>query len=436
MTAIDNNSENSYAVIGAGPAGLSAARNLQKFDIPFQGYELSSNVGGLWDIDAPRSTMYQTAHLISSKRMTEFAEFPMRDEVALFPRHDELRQYFRDYAEHFGLYDHYRFNSEVTRLQRQDGGWQLTAVTDGQEMTRQHKGILIANGTLSEPNMPQVPGAFSGELIHSAQYKSPDIFHGKRVLVVGCGNSAADIAVDAVHHADSVALSVRRGYHFIPKFILGKPMDTLGGKIKLPFKIKQKVDAAILKLMRGDPTSFGLPAPDHGLYEAHPVINTVLLYHIGHGDIQVKKDLAGYDGSRVKFSDGSADEFDLVLLATGYKLHYPFIDRSELNWKGAAPHLYLNCFHPQHDDVFALGLVEATGLGWEGRNKQAELVARYIKGCEAGSAAAAAFRKTKQEPFDDMRGGINYLKLDRMAYYVHKDTYLKTLNRHLQALAG
>ncbi|HYF72497.1 MAG TPA: NAD(P)-binding protein, partial [Nocardioides sp.] len=105
--------DDTYAVIGAGPSGLAAARNLQKAGVPWAGYELASGVGGLWDIDGPRSTVYESAHLISSKRTTEFTEFPMREEVADYPSHRELLAYFRDFAAAHDLTSGYSFGTEV-----------------------------------------------------------------------------------------------------------------------------------------------------------------------------------------------------------------------------------------------------------------------------------------------------------------------------------
>jgi hypothetical protein len=150
----------------------------------------------------------------------------------------------------------------------------------------------------------------------------------------------------------------------------------------------------------------------------------------------VFKDIARLDGDEVLFRDGTRQTFDLILTATGYKLHYPFIDKRYLNWQGAAPHFYLNAFHPEYDNLFIAGLVEAAGIGWVGRNEQAELIARYIQGIERNQAAAVAFQDLKRAPFPDMRGGVNYLRLDRMAYYVHKDTYRATVGRHIRELHG
>lgn len=422
-----------FAVIGAGPMGLCTARQLKKHGIPFIGLEQHSDVGGLWDIANPHSTVYETAHLISSKHTTEFSDFPMREDVATYPHHRELRQYFHDYATHFGLYENYEFSTRVVRVEPMGEHWSLVTEKDGVLNRRDIAGVLIANGTLHHPLMPALPG-YEGELIHSSQYKSPSQFQGKRVLIVGCGNSACDIAVDAVHHARSVDISVRRGYYFVPKFILGRAADTLGG-LKLPRRVKQFLDGLMIRLFMGKPSNYGLPDPDYKLYESHPVVNSLVLYHLGHGDIHPQGDIARAEGRKIIFKDGREGEYDMVLMATGYKLHYPFIEKSLLNWNDAAPDLYLNVFHPQYDNLFVMGMVEATGLGWQGRDEQAEMVALFIRGLKDGHHGARELKNTKaRSQHRDLNGGYDYLKLDRMAYYVNKDVYRGLVNRHLQEL--
>ena len=425
-----------YAIIGAGPTGLSMARNLQKLGLPFTGFEIHSDVGGLWDADSPTSTMYESAHLISSKRTTEFKEFPMRDDVAQYPHHTELKQYFQDYARHFELYPHFEFDTEVLRVERSGEQWQITTRSNGEEQVRHFEGVMLCNGTLHEPNRPELPGDFSGRVIHSSEYKTAKMFDGLRVLIIGCGNSGADIAVDAVHHANSVDMSLRRGYHCLPKFVLGRPIDTLGaGQWGLPRPIKQFVDGTVIKALVGKPSDYGLPDPDYKLYESHPVLNSLLLHHAGHGDVKVRKNIENCAGKTVSFADGSSAEYDLIVQATGYKLHYPFIDKKALNWHGAAPELYLNCLHPHDDSLFMMGMVEATGLGWEARNRQAELVALYIQQLKNGAASAKKLQKTKAEQIGQrLDGGYAYLKLDRMAYYVNKQVYNRVLTNHIEAL--
>jgi cation diffusion facilitator CzcD-associated flavoprotein CzcO len=428
------------ALIGAGPSGLAAARNLQKLGLPFTGFEAHDDVGGLWNIDNPRSTVYHSAHLISSKRTTEFTEFPMGEDVADYPSHREMRQYFLDFASHFGLRAHFRFGTRVQRVEPLDDSasppWRVTwTEADGSSHSEVFGGVVIANGTLAEPNLPKFPGHFTGELLHTSAYKHPQLFTGKRVLVVGAGNSGCDIAVDAVHYAASVDLSVRRGYYFVPKYVFGKPADTLGGGLKLPHWLKQKIDSTVLKWFTGDPVRFGLPKPDYKMYESHPVVNSLVLHHIGHGDIRVRPDIARLEGRTVHFKDGSAQDYDLILCATGYLLHYPFIARELLNWQGMAPKLYLNIFPPKHDNLAVMGMIEASGIGWQGRYEQAELIARFLKAQAEGSPRAEELRRAKAGPPPDLSGGYRYLKLERMAYYVHKDTYRAAVRRAAAALA-
>lgn len=425
---------NRYAVIGAGPSGLAAARALQTRGITVDGYEASHGVGGLWDIGNPRSTMYESAHLISSRTTTEFSEFPMRTGVD-YPGHRVLRQYFQDYADHFGLAGSFRFETRVTRLEPRDGGWDLTSRGPDGEQTRWYAGVVLANGTLAEPNIPEFPGEFSGELLHTSAYKSPAQLTGKRVLLIGAGNSGCDIAVDAVHHAASVDMSVRRGYYFVPRYLFGRPSDTLNQGRPLPARVKQAIDSRVLRAFTGDPVRFGFPKPDYRIYESHPIVNTMILNHLGQGDLRIRSDVARFDGTTVHFRDGSADDYDLILLATGYTLDYPFVDRGHLHWRGAAPRLFLNVFPASFNGLYVMGMIEASGIGWQGRYEQADLLAAYLDAVESDPPRAARFRsRVTCSPWPDLTGGYRYLGLDRMAYYVNKDAYRGAVRREKSAL--
>lgn len=426
------------AVIGAGPWGLAAARNLRRYGHAYTGYELSDDVGGLWNIDNPRSTVYESAHLISSRTTTEFAEFPMADTVPDYPGHRELLTYFRDFAERFGLREDYRFNTEVTRVEPDGDGWAVTSTGPDGTHTRRHASVLIANGTLSEPAIPTFRGSFDGELLHTSRYKRAKVFEGKRVLIVGAGNSGCDIAVDAVHHAASVDISVRRGYYFVPKYLFGRPADTLNQGRPLPPRLKQAIDSRLLKLFTGDPVRFGFPKPDYKIYESHPVVNSLILHHIGHGDIRVRRDIDRLDGDGVHFTDGERGSYDTIVLATGYHLHYPFVEPKLLNWagpgSGTAPDLYLNIFSESAPGLFVLGMVEASGLGWQGRYEQAELVAAYLTARERAPGRAAELEARMRGPRPDLTGGYRYLGLERMSYYVNKDAYRRAVRDELTRL--
>ncbi len=424
-----------YVLIGAGPMGLCTARRLKQHNIPFVGFEIHSDVGGLWDINSPTSTMYESAHLISSKTMTEFTDFPMPPGTPTYPRHDQMRRYFQEYAKHFDLYSDFQFETKVVKARANGENWEVTIEKGGDQQTIKAAGLLIANGTLHKAKQIKLPGSFSGTNMHSAEYKSATVFTDKRVLIVGCGNSGCDIAVDAVHRAKSVDMVVRRGYYFLPKFVMGKAIDTIGGKIKLPNKLKQFIDGTIVKILVGNPSDYGLPDPDYKMYESHPVINSLVLHHIGHGDIGVKPGIKDIEGEQVTFEDGSDSEYDIILQATGYELDYSFVDQSLLNWNGSAPQLYLNVFHPERNDIFLMGMVEAAGLGWQGRDEQAHLVALYLKSLLKNGQSALKFDKIKRDNVTERcDGGMNYLQLDRMSYYVHKGEYLSKIKKHIKEL--
>lgn len=424
-----------YAIIGAGPCGLAMARAMQKFGIEIDGYEASHDVGGLWDITNPRSTMYESAHLISSRTTTEFTEFPMRSKVD-YPSHQVLKQYFDDYADAFSLRERFTFNTRVSRIEpAAGGGWNLQAEGPDGKISRHYRGVIFANGTLAEPNIPEFPGEFSGEIMHTSEYKHPSQLAGKRVLIIGAGNSGCDIAVDAVHHAESIDMSVRRGYYFVPRYLLGRPTDTLNQGKPLPRAIKQFIDKRLLKAFTGDPVHFGFPKPDYKIYESHPIVNTLILNHLGQGDLRIMPDIKRFDGNTVHFAKGKSADYDMILLATGYKLDYPMVDREHLNWRGAAPELFLNIFAPSFNGLYVMGMVEASGLGWQGRYEQAALIAAYLHAEESDPGKAAAFRdRVTGTPWPDLTAGYQYLGLERMSYYVNKDAYRSAVRAHTAAM--
>ena len=434
-----------YAIIGAGPSGLAIARALQKVGIAACGFEASHDVGGLWDITNPRSTMYESAHLISSRTTTEFTEFAMRSSVD-YPGHRVLKRYFDDYADAFSLRDQFSFNTAVTRIEpTEQGGWSLTAAGPDGEITRYYRGVILANGTLAEPNVPSFAGDFSGEIMHTSEYSSPAQLVGKRVLIIGAGNSGCDIAVDAVHHAASVDMSVRRGYYFVPRYLFGKPSDTLNQGKPMPRVVKQFVDKWLLQAFTGDPVRFGFPEPDYKIYESHPIVNTLILNHLGQGDLRIMPDIARFEGNTVHFKKSvtkhsgkdqpNSEQYDLILLATGYKLDYPMVDRSHLNWSGAAPELFLNIFTPNFNGLYVMGMVEASGLGWQGRYEQAELIAAYLQAEQADAKRAGRFRhRVALDPWPDLTAGYKYLGLERMSYYVNKDAYRCAVQAETAAL--
>ncbi|MFN4276886.1 MAG: flavin-containing monooxygenase [Ferrovibrio sp.] len=384
-----------YLVIGAGPAGLAALKSFKQAGLPVEAVERHVDIGGQWLYGAESSAVYASTHLISSKRTTAFADFPMPEGWPAYPGHAQVLQYLRDYATHFGLYSLIRFNTSLQTLVRDGGAWRAR-FSDGS--VKDYAGVVIANGHLTDPLLPQIPGSFSGRLMHAKDYKTADIFDGKAVLVVGMGNTGCDIVVDAIHRAARVLWSVRGGNHFVPKFLAGKPADEANHKPKrfiLPKSLRAMLHEPLLRLLVGPPERFGLPRPKHRLYDRTPIVNSLVLQHLGQGDVELRKPIREFHDDTVVFADGREDKVDLVLLATGYRITFPFLDDlSVLNWRPAnqAPQLYLNIFPPQDNGLFVAGLLEGAGVGWAGRALQTDLIAAYLKAREKTPSAAAAFR--------------------------------------------
>jgi hypothetical protein len=426
--------EGKYAIIGAGPAGLTAAKNLLQCGIACEVFEREDDVGGNWYYGKAGSAVYQSTHLISSARLTGFTDFPMPPKPD-YPRHDQVLLYLRDYARHFGLYEHVHFNTSVEHCEREpDGTWQVT-LSNGERQC--FAGLLICNGHLSEPNLPDYPGTFAGEILHTKHYKTPDVLRGRRVLVVGAGNSGCDLAVEAVYHAAAVFHSTRRGYHYIPKYIFGIPTDQVNERTNLPGTprwLRRSINTLVIRLVLGNPARFGLPAPDHRLLDSHPIVNSQMLYHVGHGDIIPKPDVKELRGGKIVFRDGSAEQIDLIVYATGYRMSFPFIDPAHLNWQDKGPGLFMHFLHPTYDNLFVIGLLQPdSGIFWM-MDEQAQVVARFIHAQTHNLPAADALRRLKAGPQPDIRGGRHHIDSPRHFLEVDHYAYRQAIRRLLKLL--
>ncbi len=424
-----------YCIIGAGAAGLAVARQLGTAGIPFEMVEREQDVGGIWDASLPHSPVYRSARMISSKPLTEFPGFPMPAEYPDYPSNTQALAYLRAFARSLGLYDAIRFGQNVERAERLVGGyWRVTFA--GSE-SRVYAGVIVAAGVHWEPNQPALPGRFEGESLHSSRYKTPEIFRGKRVLVVGAGNSGCDIAVEAGQQAERTFLSVRRGYHYIPKYAFGRPIDQVGEvglRLRLPWWIRRPLNQLILRIVVGSPEQFGLPRPDHRLLESHPIVNSQILHSIGHGEVEPRPDLRELAGREVRFADGSSEPVDLILYATGYRVSFPFLSPGHLNSADGRPDFHLHLLHPTYDNLFIVGMLQPDSGVWRLMDLQARVVARYVAALGSGAHALRAVRALKQGPRPDLGGGIRYLASDRHRFEVEHSSYQRRLKRLIRLL--
>lgn len=428
--SVPSNLVKRVAVVGGGPSGLVMARALRRAGIEVVIYEKHEDVGGIWDPDNEGSPMYESAHFISSKYASGFYGYPMPKHFPDYPNWRLIRDYIRSFAREFDLYPLVRLNTAVVHAGRTiDGQWTVRDAT-GAEETYTH--LVAANGVTWHPRWPTYPGldVFTGEVRHSSAFRHPSEFAGKRVLIVGGGNSGVDIACDAARNADAAFWSVRRGYRVVPKYLFGAPIDQFASGSKLPDGLSLPIDVASLDLsalidvMVGDLTRFGLPAPDHDAFTSHPILNDAIVHHMGHGDISGKPDVASFDGDGVTFVDGSRERIDTVLFATGYDYRIPFIDESEFSWTRGHPDLYLNMFHRDIDNLYVLGFIEFADAAYKRLDEMAQLIALDV-GAEDDDKRALQDLKRGDKP--DLRGGIDYIDSDRHVSYVESGTFQAVL---------
>lgn len=384
--ALNNHLNPRICIIGAGPSGLAAIKNVQEQGLSnITVFEQNNQIGGNWVYDEQNShsSVYETTHIISSKRWSEFEDFPMPDDYPDYPSHIQLLNYFKSYAQHFDLNKYIRFNTTVVHVKRTDEQKWLVQFKDTQgthEVLYDY--LLVANGHHWDPYLPHYPGDFSGDLFHSHQYKNALPFKDKRVLVVGGGNSACDVAVEISRVAPETSISMRRGYHIFPKFIFGKPTDVAVAKIQwMPAWLRQKFISIVVRALQGRYAKYKLMNPDCGPLEIHPTINSELLYFIRHGKIKPRPGILRFEGNQVHFVDGGRGEFDAVIFATGYQISFPFFDKECLDFSNVTKiPLYRKMMHPDIDTLYFIGLCQPQGCIWPLADYQSKIVARIIAG--------------------------------------------------------
>lgn len=378
-----NSTSPSVCVIGAGCSGLTSVKNLIQAGVEnVVCFEKNDQVGGNWIFTAgeSHSSVCETTHIISSRTMSGFLDFPMPDHYPDYPSHAQVLAYFQNYARHFGLEKYIRFNTAVAKAEETaDKKWKVR-LENGEEHLFDY--LFTANGHHSVPRLPDIPGKFAGELLHSHSYKTNAAFAGKRVLVIGAGNSGCDCAVEASRVASHVGISMRRPYYIIPKFMMGKPTDTYNRLLtRLPKAVRGPLQKLSLRLQVGDYRDYGLSQPDYPITQCHPTLNSELLYRIRHGRVHPRRGVERFEGNKVHFKDGKTEVYDVVIAATGYKIAFPFFDKAFINFEEAERiPLYLRMIHPDHPTLFFIGLTQPQGCIWPLSDLQAKLAANHVMG--------------------------------------------------------
>jgi cation diffusion facilitator CzcD-associated flavoprotein CzcO len=401
--------------------------------IDFDCFEAESDVGGIWNLDSPHA-VYGSTHLNSSKKLTRYLDFDFAEDWPVYASAEQVQDYLRAYAEEFGLYDRITFNTRVENVERRDECWLVTV--QGESKPRRYDGVIMATGHHWHPSIPEYPGTFEGEILHSHDVKSKAQLKDKRILVVGAGNSAVDILDDAAHEGKAAFHSMRRTYYFFPKLLFGKPTDAVIDRISqapLPRKFMYGLYKLGMRILIGSHERYGLPKPDHDLFEAHPTASNTYLDHLTHGRVVAKPGVTHMEGKRVYFTDETSADFDMVIWATGFRVHFPFMDDSYVLDEEGWSKLFIHTFHRDWDDFFAVGLFDpAEGGVWQVADHQARLIAAFITSQEKDPQRADWFRNLKRSATPDIGHGIKRQDTPWHRFEIHHLRFRRYMKRLLR----
>ncbi len=416
-------------VIGAGCTGITTIKNLVQAGVTdITCYEKASEIGGNWLFTAQvgHSSVCETTHIISSKTLSEYVDFRMPSDYPDYPSHHQILNYFRAYATHFNVYPYIRFNTEVKKVEKVAGEqWRVTLSDDSSQVFDY---LLVCSGHHSIPNYPSWKSDFTGELSHSHSFKNNQGFEGKKVLVVGAGNSGCDCASEISRVADRVDISIRTPQYIIPKFIFGKPTDTINKDVLfLPHSIRNFLLNLTLKFTIGSYESYHLEKPNFPVTKAHPTVNSELLYKIRHGKVKPQRGIQRIDGQNVTFTDGRTEQYDSIVAATGYKMAFRFFDQNVINFEDADRiELYLRMIHPEHQTLFFIGLTQPQGCVWPISDHQAKYIANMIMGrCELPKNIAVLAKKEADQVAKD------FLSRARHSVEVHYHEFITQIKKHI-----
>jgi hypothetical protein len=374
--------EERVCVIGAGSAGIAMCRALTVRGIPFDCYERTDAIGGLWRYPPAGggSCAYASLYPNTSKTVMQFPSYPMPEDYPHYPHHTAVARYFDDFVDHHGFRDRIQFETEVTSVApAAGGGWEVTL---GDGTTHRYRAVAVASGGRhAEPVYAELEGEFAGRQLHSFEYDGPADFEGKRVVVLGLGATSADIATELSLLASATYLSVRTGHYVVPKLIEGRPIDVMSPFMKrLSVEQRRPLLTFLLKFVNGHPTNFGLPAPPYKPGQGPLIATTDLLPAIAHGRVVPKPVVTAVDGSTVRFGDGTEVEADAIVHCTGYRIGFPFIDRSLVAGGDDAPPLYRLVVAPELDGLYFIGLLHSMMSLMPLAEAQSEWVAEVLEG--------------------------------------------------------
>jgi dimethylaniline monooxygenase (N-oxide forming) len=359
------------AVIGAGPSGLVAAKSLQEEGLEPVVFEQADGVGGQWHAPSPHSGVWPGMRANTSKTLDTFSDFPPAESLPMFPRFEELRDYFRSYAKAFALERTIHLQTPVHRIERDGGHWRVIAGDGGGE---RFDGVVVASGRFNRPHRPTIEGleTFTGSVVHSFHYRGRDALRGQRVVVLGNSVSGTEIASDlAIDDSIRVTASLRTPRYVIPRVSRGVPSDwrfftRMSAYLPIAFPPEAVAEGLKRQVLNvsGHPSQYGAPAPDENILVAQVTLCQHWLAYVAEGRIRCRPAIVAVRGRTVVFADGGEEEADAIVTATGYDLSLPFLPedvRRTLNADPTGLDLYVHTFHPDLPGLAFIGQYKLIG---------------------------------------------------------------------------
>ncbi len=398
-------SRESVCIIGAGPSGLTVCKALQEAGIPYECLEAGRSVGGIWDIEWGYGGGYRSLQTNTSTTKMAYSDFSFPEAASQFPHHSEMLAYFNDYADHFGVRKTIELDCRVVSARPLEGGRWRVELAGGD--TREYAACIVATGQYGTKHWPDPApsGQFAGEIIHAADYLDPATpvdCRDKRVVVVGLGSSAAEIATELAGGSDGepvasrVTLSARSGRYIMPKIYKGKSLDANAPhpSLELPAAMRLLPEKVRLRLSRfalekvfarvakeiGAPSDWNLPTPTFPAWGDRPTLSHGFIPALESGRIHPMPGIAAYDGSAIKFTDGALEATDVVIYATGYRLQFPFLDADMLGCEATDLSLYRRIAHPSRPGLYFIGFTKVLCSLWPLSEQQAKWLAGVLRG--------------------------------------------------------
>jgi cation diffusion facilitator CzcD-associated flavoprotein CzcO len=389
------------AIIGAGACGICAAKYLLESGFDVSVFEIGTQIGGMWcyQNDNGRSSAYRTLHINTSRGVTRFSDLDFDPETQDFPDHRDMHRYLARYADHFGVTPCIRFRSRVASVRPafdpacETPRWQVE-IDNG--TVESFDAVIVATGHLTRPYEIAELQRFGGEYLHSHHYKAPEPYVGKRICVVGIGNSACDIASDVCVTSPRCVLVARSGVLILPKLLFGRAFTDITAQIQRPWiprPLRRRITRSLTWLAHGDLTRLGFKRPDS---LTHVTSNATVVTDIAYRRIEVKGGIAAIEGRTIRFDDGTAEEFDVLIAATGYRIDLDLVAPGIVDAQDNQLGLYMRIVPPGWPGLYFMGFFNTdTAL-----NMVFEHQARWVREILIGNAAlpdASEMRRAIEE---------------------------------------